>query len=367
MTDDNQQQDSPPAGVQTQISPVVFFGSAALIFIFVVLSAAMPEQASILFNTVQGWIVDTFGWYYLLAVVVFLVFAIALAISSYGTIRLGPDHSRPEYRNLSWFAMLFSAGMGIGLLFFGVAEPIMHYTSPPTGEGSNPTAARQAMILTLFHWGLHAWAIYAVVGLALAYFSFRHGLPLTIRSALYPLIGERIYGPIGHAVDIFAVLGTMFGVATSLGLGVMQINAGASYLFGIPEGVWVQVGLIAMITLMATASVVAGLDAGIKRLSEGNLILASILLVFMLVTGPTLHLLEALVQNTGSYLSELVSRSFNLYTYEPKEWLGDWTLFYWGWWMALWACLSPGCPGGAPSVSLSVACCWYLWALPVCG
>jgi choline/glycine/proline betaine transport protein len=210
----------------------------------------------------------------------------------------------------------------------------MHFSSPPVGEGGTVEAAREAMSITFFHWGLHAWAIYAVVGLALAYFGFRHNLPLTMRSALYPLIGERIYGPIGHVVDIFAVLGTMFGIATSLGLGVLQINAGLSYLFDLPESVYLQITLIGGITLLATISVVAGLDAGIKRLSQLNLFLAVLLMLFVLFAGPTLFLLQALVQNTGMYLNEVVSQTFNLYAYEPNGWIGGWTLFYWGWWIA---------------------------------
>ena len=317
-----------------QIHPPVFFGSAGLIFATVLFAAAAPEYAAGVFSTVQSWIVDTFGWYYLLAVTAFLIFCFGLALSAHGQIKLGPDHSEPDFSYTSWFAMLFSAGMGIGLLFFGVAEPVMHYVDPPVGGGSTVDAAREAMSITLFHWGLHAWAIYAVVGLSLAYFGFRHNLPLTIRSALYPLIGDRIYGPIGDAVDIFAVLGTMFGVATSLGLGVMQVNAGLNYLLDVPESVTVQLVLIGGITLAATASVVAGLNAGIRRLSEVNLTLAGLLLLFVLLVGPTLYLMQTLVQNTGEYLSSIVDLSFKLYAYEPTDWIGGWTLFYWGWWMA---------------------------------
>lgn len=319
---------------KVEINPPVFFGSAILILAFVIFSASFSDLAASLFTDVQNWIVASFGWFYLLSVGIFLVFSLWLAVSSFGNIKLGPDHSEPDYGYTSWFAMLFSAGMGIGLLFFGVAEPIMHFSSPPVGEGGSVNAAREAMSITFFHWGLHAWAIYAVVGLSLAYFGFRHNLPLTIRSALYPLIGERIYGPIGHTVDIFAVLGTMFGIATSLGLGVLQINAGLNYLFGWPESVLLQVGLIAVITLMATVSVVAGLDAGIKRLSQLNLLLAVLLLTFVLLAGPTLFLLQSLVQNIGLYLSEVVNKTFNLYAYEPNGWIGGWTLFYWGWWIA---------------------------------
>ncbi|MFW6092415.1 MAG: BCCT family transporter [Pseudomonadota bacterium] len=322
------------SGPGASIHAPVFLGSAALILAFVMFGAAMPEFAGEVFGSVQAWVVDTFGWFYLLVVTGFLVFAFYLAASSHGHVKLGPDHAQPDFSYISWFAMLFSAGMGIGLLFFGVAEPVMHFMEPPLGEGGTVDAAREAMELTLFHWGLHAWAIYAVIGLSLAYFGFRHGLPLTIRSALYPLIGDRIYGPIGDAVDIFAVLGTMFGVATSLGLGVMQVNAGLNYLMEIPESLTVQLGLIAGITLAATASVVAGLRAGIKRLSELNLLLALLLLTFVLIVGPTLLLLQTLVQNTGAYLGSLVDLSFKVYAYEPTDWIGGWTLFYWGWWMA---------------------------------
>ena len=274
------------------------------------------------------------AWFYIASVAGFLVFALFLMLSRYGDVKLGPDDSEPDYSYLSWFAMLFSAGMGIGLMFFGVAEPIYHYTAPPVGEGNTVAAARQAMIITFFHWGLHAWAIYIVIGLALAYFAFRRGLPLTIRSALYPLIGSRIHGPIGHAGHIFAVFGTMFGVATSLGLGVLQVNAGLQYLFGLPNDVAVQLVLIAVITGLATISVVLGLDAGIRRLSELNILLAVVLLAFVLIAGPTVFLLKALMQNIGAYLDAVVRLTFRTYAYEPNEWLGKWTLFYWGWWIA---------------------------------
>lgn len=326
--------DEPSAKGRMEINPPVFFVSAGLILAFALLGAVAPKQASRVFAAAQALIVADFGWFYIAAVAGFLVFVLFLMFSRYGDVKLGPDDSEPDYSYLSWFAMLFSAGMGIGLIFFGVAEPIQHYALPPVGEGRTIESARQAMVLTFFHWGLHAWAIYIVVGLALAYFAFRRGLPLTVRSALYPLIGQRIYGPIGHAVDIFAVLGTMFGVATSLGLGVLQVNAGFSYLFGLPSNTPVQIVLIAAITGMATLSVVMGLDRGVKRLSELNIILAGLLLAFVLVAGSTVFLLQAFIQNVGTYLGEVVQRTFRLYAYEPNPWLGDWTLFYWGWWIA---------------------------------
>lgn len=317
-----------------QVNPPVFFISAALILAFVLFGALFPEQAGRTFDALQAKIVHDFGWFYILSVALFLIFVIFLMLSRYGDVKLGPDDSEPEYSYLSWFAMLFSAGMGIGLLFFGVAEPIQHYAKPPVGDGSTVESARQAMVLTFFHWGLHAWAIYLVVGLALAYFAFRRGLPLTLRSGLFPLIGKRIHGPAGHAIDIFAVLGTMFGVATSLGFGVLQVNAGFSYLFGLPVNPTVQIILIAVITGMATLSAGTGLDKGVKRLSELNIILAIALLVFVLFAGSTVFLLQAFVQNVGAYLGAVVQRTFRMYAYEPNAWLGDWTLFYWGWWIS---------------------------------
>ncbi|ADH85754.1 choline/carnitine/betaine transporter [Desulfurivibrio alkaliphilus AHT 2] len=319
-----------------QMNPPVFILSAVLTVTFVTFAMVATETAGTLFDATQSWIIESAGWFYVLAVAGFLVFVVGLAVSGHGRVKLGSDHSEPDYSYWSWFAMLFSAGMGIGLMFFGVAEPVMHYVSPPVGDAETAEAAKQSMRITFFHWGVHAWAIYAVVALSLAYFSFRQGLPLTIRSAFYPLIGERIYGPIGHAVDIFAVLGTIFGVATSLGFGVIQINSGLNYLFSVPSTVGVQVILIAVITAIATVSVALGLDAGIRRLSLLNMILAAALLAFVLVAGPTVFLLQTMVQNTGMYISSLFEMTFNLYAYEPTDWIGGWTLFYWGWWIA-WA------------------------------
>ena len=312
----------------------VFFGSTALIFAAIVFAVRDPEDAAYVFAAIQSWIVQEMGWFYVACVATFLIFSIGIALSSMGSIKLGPDEAEPDFSTRSWFAMLFSAGMGIGIMFYGVAEPVLHFASPPAGEGGTIEAARNAMQLSFFHWGLHAWAIYAVMGLALAYFSFRRGLPLSVRSALYPLIGERIHGWTGHVVDIFAVFGTMFGVATSLGLGVMQVNAGLNYLFGIEVSTGVQLVLIATITLIATGSVASGINAGIRRLSELNLTLAILLLVFVIITGPTVFLLQAVMQNTGAYLSEIVSKTFLLYAYQPNDWIGGWTLFYWGWWIS---------------------------------
>lgn len=322
---------SPPTRT---LNPPVFWGSTLLILILVIYASAFHASAQSVFGLIQSWIITNVSWFYILAVALILLTVVFLGVSRYGDIKLGPDHSEPDYSSTTWFAMLFSAGMGIGLMFFGVAEPVMHFLSPPTGQSGTVEAAREALIITFFHWGLHAWAIYAIVALILAYFSFRHGLPLTLRSALYPLIGERIYGPIGHAVDIFAILGTVLGVATSLGFGVAQINTGLNYLFGLEVSVPVQIGLIIATTALATLSVVTGLDKGVRRLSELNLGLAVLLLLMVLVLGPTVFILQTFVQNTGGYLTEIVSRTFNLYAYKPNDWIGGWTLFYWGWWLA---------------------------------
>ncbi|ASR42723.1 choline transporter [Xanthomonas citri pv. mangiferaeindicae] len=325
---------APPERWHSRILGPVFYPSALIVLALVVLSFVVPEATETAFGHAKTWVANDAGWFTVLAVAGFLVFIIGIAVSGFGRIKLGPDHSRPDYNYVTWFAMLFAAGMGIGLMFFGVAEPIMHYAEPPIGDAQTIAAARQAMRITFFHWGIHAWAIYAVVALSLAYFAYRHGLPLRIRSSLYPIIGERIHGPIGHAVDTFAVLGTIFGLATSLGLGVIQINAGLNYLFDIAVGTTTQIVLITVITLIATGSVVSGLDRGVRRLSELNMIMAVALLAFVLIAGPTVYLMQTFVQNTGMYVSNLFSMTFNLYAYEPTSWLGGWTLFYWGWWIA---------------------------------
>ncbi|CAM3326110.1 choline BCCT transporter BetT [Xenorhabdus nematophila] len=321
---------------KTSINPPVFFFSAFLVIALATFAGLKPELAERWFKALQQDIFVNASWFYILAVALILLSVTYLGLSRYGNIKLGPDHAEPDFSYFSWFAMLFSAGMGIGLMFFGVAEPVMHYLSPPVGTPESIEAAKQAMKLTFFHWGLHAWAIYAIVALILAFFSYRHGLPLTLRSALYPIIGDKIYGPIGHAVDVFAVIGTVFGVATSLGYGVLQVNAGLNHLFGLPINSNVQVILIIAITALATLSVVSGLDRGIRILSELNLGLAVLLLILVVALGPTVLLLKSFVENTGGYLSEIVSKTFNLYAYEPKSsnWLGGWTLLYWGWWLS---------------------------------
>lgn len=315
----------------------VFIPAVIVITLFVVGTMSNPTLAGELFSSTLAYITQSFGWFYMLAVALFLIFIISIAISRWGNIKLGPDHAEPEYSFPAWFAMLFSAGYGIALLFFGVAEPVLHYASPPEGTPETVDAAKQAMQIAFFHWGFHIWAIYGLVGLSLAYFSFRHGLPLAMRSTLYPLIGERIHGGMGHAVDTFAILGTLFGIATTLGLSVAQINAGMNYLWpSIPVNTTVQIICIVAITGLAIVSVVAGLDKGVKRLSIVNILLAISLMLFVFVVGPTIFILETFLENTGSYLSNIVERTFNLQAYVASDWIGNWTLFIFGWTIA-WA------------------------------
>ena len=316
------------------INPPVFFGSVAIILTFVAVGALVPAQAEAIFGALQSWILTSFGWLYLLAVGIFLFGILILAFGRYGDLKLGPDDSQPEFRYLSWIAMLFAAGMGIGLMYFAVGEPMTHFAAPPTADPLSIAAKREAMSVTFFHWGIHAWAIYSVVGLSLAYFGYRYNLPLTIRSGLYPLLKERINGPIGHMVDIFAICGTLFGIATSLGFGVLQINAGLNFLLGVPVSSVVQAVLIVVISAVATLSVVSGLDKGVRILSELNLIVAVALMVFVLVMGPTAQLMRDFVQNIGLYLDTFLLRTFNIYAYEPTPWIDSWTLFYCAWWIS---------------------------------
>ncbi len=322
---------------RTTLLMPVFIPSITVIAMLVIGTILWQDQAATLFSKTLAFITADFGWFYMLSVAIFLVFIVSVAFSSWGNIRLGPDHAEPEYSFPAWFAMLFSAGYGIALLFFGVAEPVLHYAAPPEGAAQTVDAAKQAMQIAFFHWGFHIWAIYGLAGLVLAYFAFRHGLPLSMRSTLYPLIGERIYGPIGHTVDTFAILGTMFGIATTLGLSVAQINAGLHYLWpSIPVSTTVQVIAIAVITGLAVMSVVAGMDKGIKRLSIINMVLAITLMGFVFIVGPSIFILETFLQNTGSYLNHIIERTFNLQAYTRSDWIGNWTLFIFGWTIA-WA------------------------------
>ena len=310
----------------------VFIPTAIVMILLVLGTSVNPELASGLFQQVLEFTTETFGWFYMLATALFLLFIVAVAFSSYGSIKLGPDHGDAQYNFIEWFAMLFSAGYGIALLFYGVAEPVTHFAMPPLSEPETIAAAKEAMQIAYFHWGFHIWAINGVVALTLAYFAFRHGLPLSMRSTLYPLIGDKIYGPIGHTVDVFAILGTLFGLATSLGISVSQINTGLNYLLpSIPVNNTVQVIAIILITGLALISVLAGMDKGVKRLSLINMILATALMLFVFIVGPTIFILNAFMENTGSYLGNIVERTFSLQAYRQSNWISSWTLFIFAW------------------------------------
>lgn len=315
----------------------VFIGSLFGVFVFILYAAIFTEEADVFFNELLGWVNSTFGWYYMVAAFSYLAFVIFISFSKFGDIRLGADDSRPEFSLISWAAMLFAAGIGIDILFFCVAEPLAHFLQPPEMDPESIEAMRQSIPLTFFHWGFTGWGMYPLMGMALAYFSYRHKLPLAIRSILYPFIGEKINGPIGYGVDITAVIGTIFGLATSLGIGVIQLNYGLNTMFGISESLNNQIILIAAVVLIATLSAISGVEKGIRRLSELNMLLACFLLAFVLLQGSTLSLLDKLVINVGDYFNSFVSMSFNTYAFSSenaKDWKGWWTIFFWAWWIA---------------------------------
>ncbi|WP_438950451.1 BCCT family transporter [Psychrobacter submarinus] len=319
-----------------RVNKPVFITSSILIIGFIIFGAFFTETAGALFSYLQSFITTNFGWFFILLMNVALVFCIYLIASRYGDIRLGQQTERPQYSLGSWIGMLFSAGIGIGLVYWGTAEPLYHYMAPPMAEPETMEAAKQAMNISFLHWGLHAWAIYTIVALSLAYFHFRRGLPLSIRSTLYPILGQKIYGRWGHTVDILAVFGTMFGVVTSLGLGVMQINSGLENLFGLPNSLAVQFVIIAFITLLACGSLMLGLDKGIKRLSDLNMGLTGLLLAFIVILGPTLFIFDSFFENIGNYLAAVVPLSFWGESYSGTDWQSGWTIFYWAWWVS-WA------------------------------
>ena len=319
-----------------QLNKSVFIPATLVISFLLLFSSVQPQLANDVFASLQSSLVDNGGWFYVLTVAMILIFVVYIGMSKYSAIKLGPDHSTPEYSFTTWLSMLFAAGMGIGLMFFGVAEPVMHFLAPPSAEPATLAAVKEAMKTTFFHWGFHAWAIYTVVALILAYFCYRQNLPLTLRAALYPLIGDKIYGWQGHLVDIFAVVSTVFGVATSLGLGASQVNSGLNYLFELEVSTFNQIIIMSVITALGAVSVATGLEKGIKRLSELNMILAISLMILVFVVGSSVFLLQAYVQNIGDYLSDIVRNTFNLFAYNKSDWIGGWTIFYWGWWLA-WA------------------------------
>jgi BCCT family betaine/carnitine transporter len=329
----------------------VFAISAGTIILFTFLTLAFQDSVGPLFADLRGWLTSTFDWFFLLAGNIFVLLCLFLIVSPYGRVRLGGRDAKPDFSYPAWFAMLFAAGMGIGLMFYGVSEPISHYSSamgvttvgedgvrtdwaPLAGAFANPEeAARLGMAATIFHWGLHPWAIYAVVALALALFAYNKGLPLTIRSAFYPIFGDRVWGWTGHVIDILAVFATLFGLATSLGVGAEQANAGLEYLFGVPVSDASKVFLIIGITAIALLSVVAGLEAGVKRLSEINMVLAFGLLAFVIIVGPTVAIFTGFFSNLGAYVEYLPALA-NPFGREDANFSQGWTAFYWAWWIS---------------------------------
>lgn len=323
---------------QTSFNPLVIGATLFFVVLLVAMILIAPEQTQTLLNAAKSGIFANFSWFYVLAFSVFLGFLVILSVSSLGNIKLGNDEEEPEFGFLSWLAMLFAAGMGVGLMFFGVAEPLTHYLSDIT-TGSAEHKQQEALLHTLFHWGIHAWAVYGTIALALAYFGFRYKLPLALRSCFYPLLKERINGKLGDLIDIMALLATLFGVITTLGFGASQLGAGLHQLGWISENSFsLQVVVIAVVMSLAIFSAISGVGKGVKILSELNLTLAFCLLIFVLVTGPTLYLLSAFSDNIGTYLSNLVQLSFKTYVYEQEHtgWFSGWTILYWAWWCS-WA------------------------------
>ncbi len=301
------------------------------------IEAGEPSQALSTLGDVVGWVSTWFGWYYVGLTTIVLVFVLFLGFSRYGKVRLGPEHSRPQYSTGAWAAMLFAAGIGTDLIFYAVYEPAYQFLNPPVIEGGTVQAAREGTTWTLFHYGLSGWGMYSLMGMALAYFAYRVGLPLAVRSALYPLIGKKINGPIGTAADTAAILGTIFGVATSLGIGVVSLNVGLDIVFGLSVGLPVQVGLIVLAIAIATVSAVTGVDKGIKRISQLNVLLAIVLVLYILITGKTAYLLNAVVLNVGDYVRMFPGMTNQTFAYQDTgDWMSFWTLFFWAWWIA-WA------------------------------
>ncbi|WP_019519504.1 choline BCCT transporter BetT [Faucicola boevrei] len=316
----------------------VFFVSATIIVFFSLYTILFNQTASQILDTVLNWVTHTFGWYYFFTTSLCIIFVLFIACSRYGDIKLGPKHSVPEYSLLSWSAMLFAAGIGIDLMFFSVAEPIMQYMAPPIADPQTADAAREALMWTIFHYGMTGWSMYALIGIALGYFSYRYNLPLSIRSALYPMIGKKIYGKAGDAVDVAAILGAIFGIATTCGIGVVQLNYGLHIILGVPESLIWQLILIVVAVILTIISVTTGVSKGIKILSELNIYFAIGLMLFVLFLGNTEFLLNAIVQNVGDYLAQFPNLTLNTFAYEQsaevKQWVQDWTLFFWAWWIA---------------------------------
>ncbi|SMO44095.1 BCCT family transporter [Paracoccus laeviglucosivorans] len=320
------------------LDPGVFWPALIIAVGFVGWGVFAPASLTATAGAVLGWIIRVFGWSFIISTACFLMFSVFLAVSRFGRIRLGRDDERPEFSDRSWVCMMFSVGMGIGLMFWGVAEPISHFSAPPHGlaEPGTREAALLAMQYSFFHWALHPWAIYAVVGLALAYFSYRRDLPVLVSSAFHPLLGDRIHGPIGRLIDILAIIATLFGTATSLGLGAQQIASGMNFLWHTGETNTLELVIIGVLTVLFIVSAVSGVGKGIQFLSNMNMVIALVLLAFIALVGPTVFILDTLVEALGYYASDLVIMSFKTSAFNDPAWLSSWTIFYWAWWIS-WA------------------------------
>ncbi|HKS15559.1 MAG TPA: BCCT family transporter [Pseudomonas sp.] len=321
------------AGPFKGLSPVVTIGSLLLVMAFVVLCAAQGDQAAGVFKNASDAILANLKWFYIALVSGVLGVLVYIAFSRHGSLKLGRPDEKPEFSFAAWISMLFSAGMGVGLIFWSVAEPVLHYASNPFTPGLSDQAASMAMRITLFHWGLHPWAIFTIIGLGLAYFAYREGLPLALRSVLYPLIGKRIYGPIGHTVDIIGAAVTAFGVSKSLGMGVEQINTGLNQVFGVPVSLSFKLGIIAVVTVIASVSLIAGVSRGMKRLSTLNMFISLGLMLVVLALGPTHYIMNLLFESTGDYLQNIVGLSLWTDSQSDSGWQNSWTAFYLPWWM----------------------------------
>ncbi|ODA35415.1 choline transporter [Veronia pacifica] len=314
-------------------------GSSILVILFVLYTVIDPENANKVYSAAKKYIATDLSWYYVGLMSAFLFIAFYFVFSRYGSIRLGKNDEKPQFGFFSWFSMLFGAGIGIGILFWSIAEPMYHMQTNPfitKDQALSIEAAQIAMRISIFHWGLHGWALFAICGMSLAYFAYRKGLPLSVRSGLYPVFGDRIYGPLGHAADLLAVFGTVFGIATSLGLGAQQMNAGLEYLFGIPISTQTQIGLIVVISMIATFSVLTGVDKGIRILSELNMRLTVVMLAFFIILGPTAYVIGSFFTNLGDYMLNVTTLGLWVDPNPENTWQGAWTIFYWGWWIA-WA------------------------------
>lgn len=326
---------SNPQQNDKKFSPVFIF-SSIIVFAIVLVGVLIPKQFGGITSSITAWITSTLGWYYLILTTVIVFFCVFLIFSPIGKLKLGRPNDKPEFNTVSWFAMLFSAGMGIGLVFYGAAEPIAHFASPPNADPKSTEAFTESLRSTFFHWGFHAWAVYGVVALALAYSQFRKGEPGLLSKTLRPILGDRVDGPIGTLIDVLAVFATVVGVAVSLGMGALQIAGGLHYLFNIPNNIITQSIIIVVVTILFIMSAWSGLSKGIQYLSNLNIGLGTVLLIAALFIGPTILILNMLTSSTGSLLNSFLFNSFDAAATNPqkREWMASWTLYYWGWWLS---------------------------------